>query len=410
MLNLFRPSGGGLSPLFAGAKNISLCPMTGQNTLKKKLPDLYKILGVDPKAEAEQIKDAYRELALKLHPDRSDNTEDHELFKQVGDAYQILSDLKRRKQYDAMRLMGLSLPVDRLRDFMSDRGRIDKVLNKVGAAFAVVTGLVRRSKSKPGRDLRVETIITFGQSFRGLRRSFTYGREGDCVVCEGIGWSEVSACGTCGGTGRMTTDLLPGIGKRCPKCNAAGWIGDTKCDACQNTGRVLRRKETAVDIPPGIHDDGRVRVKGLGEGGRLGGKDGDLIVKVKVSPKQGMHREGNDLIVRQSVDFAIASLGGNAKIELPTGELNIKIPAGTWRRRKLRIQGRGFPDPSTGRAGDLFVEILIGVPEDLDEVGQKLTEHYFQSVKSAADMPSGAFLLALEDRFGQSEESNNQDG
>ncbi len=378
--------------------------MTGQSETKKKMPDLYKILGVDPKAEAEQIKDAYRKAALNLHPDRSDNPDDHELFKQAYDAYSILSDLKRRKQYDAMRLMGLSLPVDRLREFMSDRGRMEKIMQKAGAAFAVVTGLVRRSKSKPGRDLRVQTVITFAQSYTGIRRGFTYGREGDCVVCEGIGWSEVSACGTCGGTGRLTTDFLPGVGKRCPKCNAKGWVGETKCEACQNTGRVLRRKETAVDIPPGVQDDGRVRVKGLGEGGRLGGKDGDLIISVKVKPHEGMRREGNDLILRKKVDFSVAALGGNASIELPSGGLSIKIPAGTWRNRRLRVRGRGFPDPATGHAGDLFVVVDIDVPGDLDEVGQKLTEHYFQSVKSEADAPAGAFQLALADRFGQKDE------
>ncbi len=392
--------------MFASAKTISLCPMTRVNELKKKLPDLYKILGVDPKAEADQIKDAYRKRALDLHPDRSENPEDHELFKQVGDAYRILSDLKRRKQYDAMRLMGLSLPVDRLRDFVNDRGRVDKVMSKVGAALAVVTGLVRRSKSQPGRDLRVETTITFTQSYTGLRRAFTYGREGDCLVCEGIGWSDVSACGTCGGTGRLTTDFLPGIGKRCPKCNARGWIGETKCDACAHTGRVLRRKETTLDIPPGVHDDGRVRVNGLGEGGRLGGKDGDLIVKVTVSPEPGMRREGNDLIATHRTDFAVASLGGDTRIELPQGALTIKIPPGTWRKRKLRLPGRGFPDPASGRSGDLFVEIQIDAPDFLDEAGRQLTDHYFKSVKSEIDKPSGAFLLALEDRFGSREKAS----
>ena len=382
--------------------------MTRPQTFTKRLPDLYKILGVDPKAEIDQIKEAYRKLALDLHPDRSENTEDHELFKQVSDAYRVLSDAKKRRQYDAMRLVGLGLPVDRLKEFLSDRSRVDKILTKVGAALALVSGLVRRSKSKPGRDLRVETTVTFGQSFRGVRRSFTYGREGDCLVCEGIGWSEVSACAACGGTGRLTTDLLPGIGKRCPKCGAQGWTGETRCVACEGSGRVLRRKETAVDIPPGVHDDGRVRVKGLGEGGRLGGGNGDLIVIVHVEPGKGMLREGNDLVVKSRVDFSVAALGGITRLGLPDGELSIKIPPGSWQGRKLRVPARGFPDPSTGKKGDLFVVIEIESPQDLDEIGRQLTDHYFQSVKSEADAPTGAFLLALEDRFGQAGEPENK--
>jgi molecular chaperone DnaJ len=367
---------------------------------QRKTPDFYELLGVDPKAALQDIKNAYRRQARNLHPDVNEKTEDHDLFRQVAEAYRVLSAPVLRKRYDSMRLLGFGLPLEAARRFTNDPARMRNAAKKAAGFFSQVSGIVRKSEKRRGRDLTVETTLSIDESWTGVQRTFAYGREEDCKACEGRGFGEVTECPVCRGLGRIASELIPVIAKRCPRCNARGWIGETECAECSGKGRRLLAHEVRVEAPAGVQHEARLRVRGHGEGGRIGGADGDLIVKVSVTPDPIAKRNGNDLVMPVAVDFNIAALGGVAEVKLPAGQsIAIRVPEGSWNNRRLRVSGRGFRDPQSKKPGDLFVLIAIRIPENLDDQTNDLVMRYIGAVHGDADAPSGEFKEQLVARF-----------
>jgi len=362
--------------------------------------DYYRLLGVDPKADLAAIRDAFHRHALNLHPDVTPNPEDHERFRLVNDAYRVLSDPGLRKRYDALRLLGFGIPLGRLGDFLDDPQRLRFVLEKAEKVFAAASGLVRKNPATAGRDLVVETSVSFEESFTGAKRSFHYGRETDCEDCGGKGYAVTQTCAFCKGEGRLPLRWVPGVYKRCPRCGAKGWIGQEVCAACEGRGRKMVPHDVRVQVPAGVADNRRLRVRGHGEAGRMGGRDGDLIVKVAVGKSAVAARHGNDLVVPLEVDFPTAALGGVAKLELPDGKtLGVRVPPWSWDERRIRARGKGFPDPVTGSRGDLFAVVKILFPDQVDEETRRMVLHYCTTVHGHQDAKKAGFKEQLEEHF-----------
>lgn len=366
----------------------------------KKLPNYYEVLNVGSDATAAEVKDAFRRLALELHPDVNDDPADHERFRLANEAYRVLSDPTQRKTYDTMRLLDLGLPIGRLKEWIDDPIRMQGALNKIATVLAVASGLFRPKAGRDGRDLTIPASIGHADSYAGCERAFDYGREADCDACKGTGFESISTCAHCDGVGRLRSDYFPLVAKRCPRCETRGWIGETRCAACEGKGRVTGAHRVKVRMPAGVTDGYRLRVTGHGEAGSRGGKDGDLIVLVSVESRSDGRRQGNDWTVDHEVDFATAALGGVTHVPLPVGSLALRIPAGSWEGRRLRAPGRGFPDVRGGDAGDVFVTLRIRPVESPDATRRELIDEYLRTVRSESTAPTGVFRGELERHFG----------
>ncbi len=366
----------------------------------KKLPNYYEVLGVGSDATAAEVKDAFRRLALELHPDVNDDPADHARFRLANEAYRVLSDPTQRKTYDTMRLLDLGLPIGRLKEWLDDPIRMQGAMSKIATVLAVASGLFRPKPGRDGRDLTIPATIGVADSFAGCERTFDYGREADCDACRGTGFETISTCAHCEGVGRLRSDFFPLVAKRCPRCETRGWIGETRCAACEGKGRVTHAHRVTVRIAAGVMDGFRLRVASHGEAGSRGGKDGDLIVLVSVEPRSDGHRQGNDWAVDHVVDFSTAALGGVTHVPLPVGSLALRIPAGSWDGRRLRVHGRGFPDVRGGDAGDVFVTLRIRPVESPDAARRELIGEYLRTVRSESTAPTGVLRDELERHFG----------
>ena len=359
--------------------------------------NFYKLLQVDRKADQEIIRSAYRRLARECHPDVSSDPEDHERFKLLNEAYNVLSDAKKRRQYDIMCAFSFGLPLQQLRERYGDPQTLQKVMRKVGTSLASAAGLFKRNKAKPGRDLRVETTVSFAESYTGTQVETVYMRAVHCGDCQGTGYTEIEPCLACRGTGKLASEGFPGISKRCPRCNGIGWRGVQGCPTCEKTGRVSAEKRVTVKVPAGVQNKQRLRLAGLGEEGMgLGGsgKSGDLIVVVNIDTDNRWERSGKDLKAVLEIPWARALAGGKAEIELPDARLTVTIPPLSWDRRLLRLPGRGFSDARGGQRGDCFLRLSLIAPEQEPE--RELYEEYIASIVGPGSRLSDAFKEKAE--------------
>lgn len=338
--------------------------------------DYYEILGVSRNATQEEIKKAYRRLARKYHPDLNPGDKKaEEKFKEIQEAYEVLSDPKKRAQYDRFGHVG---------NFASHSGPTGETgfegfdFSDLGDfsfsdIFSEIFGGGRRtSAEKPtrGEDLTYSITIPFEEAVRGSVITVKISRLDRCPRCGGTGYEKgtgPTVCPNCGGTGRiyMQRGYLK-FSSICPVCNGTGHLPGEKCRQCGGEGRIKVEDTIKVKIPPGVKDGGRLRIGGKGNAGRHGGPPGDLYIIVNVLPHKYFKREGDDIYLTLPVTYSEAALG--ATVEVPTidGKARVKIPPGTPSGKKLRLRGKGVPRPN-GTRGDMYVEIKI-VPPDLTDV------------------------------------------
>lgn len=348
--------------------------------------DYYSLLQVEPKADLETIRSAYRRIAKKYHPDLNGSPEAAELFKRSSEAYEILSDEKKRKQYDTMKALSFGLPIEKLKEKYLDKAKIRNLMKKVATGLASAAGLFRNKDQKSGRDIKVAREISFFESYTGVEIIIEFKQPISCEECRGTGFSEIEPCLTCSGEGRLKTDALHGIKKKCPKCDGNGWKGQTTCSVCQGTTRTERDKKISLKIPPGINDNQRLRVKSAGEGGwGIGGagKFGDLFVRIAICPHPTLTRSGNDLRSTLKIPFRTAVAGGDVTAVLPLGDYSVNIPKLSWDGRLLRIIGSGFPDLKNESRGDCFFDLQILPPAKKDE--KELYLKYIETIRGPED-------------------------
>ncbi|MGB7769776.1 MAG: molecular chaperone DnaJ [Verrucomicrobiia bacterium] len=345
--------------------------------------DYYEVLGVDHAASDEEIKKAYRKLALKFHPDKNPGVETaDEKFKEIGEAYEALSDPQKRAAYDQY---GHAAFDPRARAGRAGSGFHDpfEIFRDVfggGSIFEEFFG-GRHDPSRPqrGDDLRYDLEITLEEAALGCEKTISITKSTRCGTCDGTGMehgSKTRTCPTCGGHGVVLTARgFISLRQTCPHCHGSGQILEKPCKTCHGDGRHEHHSEIKLRIPPGVDTGSRLRSSGNGEAGFRGGPAGDLYVILHAKPHEFFQRDGDDLLCEAPVSFAQAALG--AEIEVPTldGNVTIKIPAGTQPGAAFRVRGKGIKNLQGYGHGDLHVRIQVEVPTHLNaEQKAKLRE------------------------------------
>ncbi len=340
----------------------------------------YEILEVSREASQEEIKTAYRRLALLFHPDKNpENQEAEEKFKQISEAYRILADSERRQLYDLYGDAGLA-GLD-----LEDFNGFKDIFNSFGEAFEDFFNFGRpqepEGQPQPGADLRQPVVMTLEEVARGLSTSLTVERRGTCSHCQSSGeepGSERQVCPRCQGSGQISQSKgLLRVMNVCPECQGTGSIG-TPCSACQGSGVIKEKKEIQVRIPPGVDTGTRLRLRGEGEAGTRGAPPGDLYLEIHVTPHPIFTRKGKDLYYRTQLSFAQAALG--TEVEIPT--LNSKtlllIPPGTQPGATFRIPHLGLPGLRGKPPGDLVVVADLHTPTQLSEHQKALLKEFLR--------------------------------
>ena len=351
--------------------------------------DFYRVLGVPKDASAADIKKAYRKLAQKLHPDANpgDKTAE-ERFKEVGRAYGVLSDPKKRAEYDeARRLLGSGafgggFPGGGFPGGFPGGTRVRvEDLGGLGDLFGNLFGGGRgQTAARRGRDVESEVTLGFEEAVRGATIPLQLRGPAPCHTCHGSGAKPGTLprpCPTCNGRGTVTRDQgLFGLSSPCPTCQGRGSVIDDPCPTCKGRGSEIRTRELRVRIPVGVSDGATIRLKGQGEPGQAGAPAGDLIVKVHVTPHPLFGRSGQDLTITVPVTFAEAALGTELKVPTLDGPVTLKVPPGTQNGRTFRVRSRGVPGASRKHAGDLLVSLEVAVPEKLSRKERELLREF----------------------------------
>ena len=355
--------------------------------------DYYKALGVAKDASSADIKKAYRKLARELHPDRNPGNRDaEERFKEVSEAYDVLSDEKKRAEYDEMRSLfgsgafrrsargGGGMPFD-LSDLLRNSGGTGTTGERgFGGGFSDLFGNIfggtsaRRRGPAKGRDIEAEVTLEFAAAVRGTTLPLKIRSAGVCDTCHGSGAAPGSVprtCPNCHGSGVVSSNQGAfSFAEPCRDCQGVGTIVDEKCPECHGSGGVTKTRTLNVRIPAGVSDGQRIRLKGKGEPGDRGGPAGDLYVLTRVRPDRLFGRDGDDLTLAVPVTFPEAALGADLRIPTLDGSVTLRVPPGTPSGRTLRVRGKGVARRD-GSTGDLLVTVQLVVPVALSEEARK---------------------------------------
>ena len=342
--------------------------------------DFYDILGVNRDASDDEIKKAYRKLAMKYHPDRNpDNPKAEEHFKEAKEAYEILSDAQKRAAYDQYGHAGVD-PQAGMGGFGGFGGGAGGFSDAFGGIFDEIFGGNRggggRSNIYRGADLRYNLEITLEQAAFGTETKIRIPTMEVCEPCKGTGakaGTQPKTCPTCQGSGQVRLQQgFFSIQQTCPKCHGTGRIIPEPCKDCHGAGRVKQHKTLAVKIPAGVDEGDRIRLTGEGEHGVNGGPPGDLYVQIHLKPHPVFQREHNDLHCEMPISFTTAALGGEIEITTLDGVAKIKIPAETQSGKVFRLRGKGIKGVRSSSHGDLMCHVAVETPVNLTERQKEL--------------------------------------
>ncbi len=351
--------------------------------------DLYEVLGVNRDASEDEMKKAYRKLAMKYHPDRNpDNKEAEEKFKEVKEAYEILTDANKRAAYDRYGHEGVN-PSMGGAGGQGFEGFADAFGDIFGDIFGGGGGGRGRSNVYRGADLRYNLEITLEEAARGADKTIRIPAQEECDTCHGSGakpGTQPKTCPTCGGAGQVRIQQgFFSIQQTCPKCHGSGRFIPDPCGTCHGAGRVKRQKTLEVKIPAGIDDGMRLRHGGQGEPGVNGGPAGDLYVEIHIKQHPVFQRDGDDLHCEMPISFTTAALGG--EIEIPTldGAAGIRIPAETQSAKVFRLRGKGIRNVRSHAPGDLMVHVIVETPVKLTDRQKELLREFGDIAASNAE-------------------------
>lgn len=371
--------------------------------------DYYEILQVERTASGDEIKKSYRKLAVQFHPDKNQgDAEAEENFKEIGEAYEVLSDEEKRAAYDRFGHSAFSQggggfhahdPFDVFREVFNQGGGGGGIF---GSIFEEAFGGGSRSRGR-GADLRYDMQVTFEEAALGCEKEITLKKLEVCEECGGTGAAKgarVKTCPTCQGTGQVYMQRgLFSVAQACPTCHGTGEVIDKPCPACDGEGRVEQTSKIKIKIPPGIDDGSRLRSSGQGEAGLRGAPAGDLYIVVHVQDHPIFTRDGTHLFCEVPISFASATLGGEVKVPTLDGSAMVKIPAGTPSGKIFRLRGKGVADLSGRGHGDLNVRVYVEVPTKLTSEQKKKLEEFAESCGDDHHPEMSSFFDTVKNLF-----------
>ena len=345
--------------------------------------DYYEVLGVDKNASEADIKSAFRKLAKKYHPDVSKEENAAEKFKEAQEAYAVLSDPNKRKQYDQFGHNAFNTTGGGFSGFEGfDFGNMSDIFEDLFGGMGFSTGRSRgRNTNSPrkGSDVLYHLTIDFDEAVYGTKKDIKIDVEENCPECHGAGGFNSKTCSECHGSGTVTSEQRTMFGSfltktTCPYCHGSGTTYEKKCTDCGGYGKVTNRKTITITIPAGIDNENRLRIAGKGAAGTNGGPNGDLYVEFTVREHEFFQRDEDDIYIELPLTITEAVLG--IKKEIPTlyGNVDLTIPASTQNGDKMRLRGKGVENVNSKRKGDMYVITKIIIPEKLTREQKKLFE------------------------------------
>jgi molecular chaperone DnaJ len=360
--------------------------------------DYYEVLGVSRDANDQELKTAYRKLAMQFHPDRNpDDPEAEEKFKECSEAYQVLTDAQKRAAYDRYGHAGLGGAAGGGSPFTSAQDIGDIFGDLFGEMFNVGGSNRRPSRAQRGRDLRYELSIAFEEAVFGKETEISIHRMELCNDCQGSGTRNKqgpSTCQQCQGRGQVRYQQgFFSIARTCSVCGGTGSMITNPCQTCRGEARVPRDHKISVSIPAGVEEGTRIRYQGEGDAGRFGGPNGDLYIVLSVKAHEFFEREGNDLHCVMPISMPQAALGDELTIPTLEGETTLKVPEGTQSGKEFRIRNKGVPFLNERGRGDLVVEIAVQTPKKLTKVQRELLRQLAETM-TVENKPTSRSLFA----------------
>lgn len=374
------------------------------------MSDFYSLLGVARNAGEDEIKRAYRRLAMEYHPDRNPTPEAEARFKEIAEAYSVLTDPEKRSLYDRYGEAGLRGGgggfhhvdlAEALSLFMRDFGGLGGFESIFGAAAG------GRTESRRGQDIRVTVRLSLPDVAAGAKRQVKLKTVVPCEVCDGNGTAtgdKPAGCSTCGGSGEVRRATRSVFGQfvsvaACPACEGEGVTIPDACPTCRGDGRVRGERSVSVEIPAGISPNNYLTLRGQGAAGRRNSQSGDLLIMIEVKPDERFEREGDDLNLDFPLSFTQAALGTTVRVPTATGEERLTVPPGVQSGTVLRIKGKGLPRLGQNGAGDLNVRVHIWTPENLTAEQRRMLEE-FARIEGDPPRQSTGFWSRLKEALG----------
>ncbi len=373
--------------------------------------DYYEVLGLQKGASEAEIKKAFRKMAMKYHPDKNPgDKEAEEKFKQVNEAYSILSDPDKKNRYDRFGHAG----VDPNAGFgggggFGGAGGFEDIFDMFGDMFGGGFGGSGRRRNGPmkGRDLQKAITIDFEEAAFGTKKEISITKYVKCSTCNGEGaapGTNKKTCPNCNGTGQVHTVQRTPFGQfqssgPCPECGGTGTVIDTPCSDCGGTGKVRKTIKINVDIPAGVDNESVIPIRGQGEPGENGGPNGDLYVVISVKPHRLFKRERDNLFLDIPITFEQAALGDEITVPTLDGKVSYKIPTGTQPNTVFRLKGKGVKNVRNGRMGDLYVKVILEVPTKLDKKQRKAVEEMGKVLDGKCYQKKNGFAEKVKDLF-----------
>ena len=375
--------------------------------------DYYEVLGLQKGASDNDIKKAFRKMAMKYHPDKNPGDKvAEEKFKEINEAYAVLSDPEKKEKYDRFGHAG----VDPNSGFGGEAGGFggfggfEDIFDMFGGAFGGFGGGSRGRRNngpRKGSDLQKAVTITFEEAAFGTKKEIRLNKYVKCKTCGGSGaapGTSKKSCPKCGGTGEIRTAQRTPLGtfqsvSPCPDCNGTGEINETPCPDCGGSGKTRDNVTISVNIPAGVDNDSVIPIKGQGEPGVNGGPDGDLYIVINVEPHKIFERRGQDLWLEIPITFDQAALGDDIIVPTLEGKVSYKVPSGTQPDTIFRLKGKGIKSVRGNRKGDLYVKVNLEVPTKLNSKQKKAISAMAEKVTGECYQKKSSFLDSLKEFF-----------
>ena len=368
--------------------------------------DYYEVLGLQKGASEDEIKRAFRKLAVKYHPDRNQgNAEAEEKFKEINEAYQILSDPEKKAKYDQFG----SAAFDGSGGFGAggfsgfdgfDMGGFGDIFESF---FGGGGSSSRRNGPVRGNDIEYTITLTFEEAVFGVEKEISVTRSENCEHCNGSGaepGTNVKTCPTCGGSGQVRVQRQTPLGSfvstsTCDHCHGSGKITETPCKECRGKGHIRKTRKIKVNIPAGVDTGNVMPLRGQGEHGLRGGSPGDLYVKINVTPSKTFTRKGNDVYIDAHISMAKAALGTEITVATVDGNVKYTVPAGTQSGTMFRLKGKGIQRVNSSGKGDQYVKVIVDIPKSLNKAQEEALYAFMKASGEEVDEATGTHKKKL---------------